>query len=124
MDDVSRWQLVGMALLATSTGAQLLGEGITRWLWAAVVAVASAGAVLAWRWRFRAVSPVPSVDDLYVSAATLVVVLGAFGAIVWLQIASTELFYVVAHGTLGGWFLVFLAERIARQSRAQTATGA
>lgn len=122
MENVSRWQLVGMFILLTSTGAQLLGEGVTTWLWAAAVAITSAGCVLLWR-QLQSAWSVPWVDELYASAIALVVVLLAFGGLVWLQIVNTDAFYIVAHGTLGGWFIVFIAERVDPVERIHNTAG-
>ncbi len=111
-----------MFILLTSTGAQLLGEGVTTWLWAAAVAITSAGCVLLWR-QLQSAWSVPWVDELYASAIALVVVLLAFGGLVWLQIVNTDAFYIVAHGTLGGWFIVFIAERVDPVERIHNTAG-
>ena len=68
--------------------------------------------------------PVPSVDDLYASAATLGAVLLGFGAIVLLLIVQTELYYAVAHGMVAGWVLVVVAEQSSLKARVQGVTGA
>jgi hypothetical protein len=60
---------------------------------------------------------VPSVEDLYASAAMLGVVILAFGAIVLFQITSPDLFRIVAHGTVLGWAVLLLADRVGRRRK-------
>ncbi len=117
MRDVSRWHLVWIFTMVTLTGANVLRDGVSAWLWAALVAIASAGAVLAWRVRLQSVLPVPPVDELYASAAMLGVVVLAFGGIVLFQIISPDLFRIVAHGIFLCWFVVLIADRVDQREK-------
>ncbi|WP_299272516.1 hypothetical protein [Halovenus sp.] len=112
MNNLMRLQLIGMALLLTATGAELLREGVTQLLWASVLAVGAAVCVLAWRWRLKAVLSVPSVDELYALAISLSVVLLVSGGMLWLRMVNAPLYHILAHGLLLGWFITLIAERI------------
>jgi len=119
MEDVSRWQLVGMALLWTLSGVQLLGAGVATWLWVGVVALCSTGGVLAWRWHLRDAWRTTSVGES-VSAAnsTGQVVLGLFFVgCLWLSFSYTVVFLTFATGLIAGYFVVFAAEWLDLRAR-------
>lgn len=126
MDDVSRWQLVGMVLLFASTGVQLVGEGVMPWLWMGVIAVGSAVVVLAWRWRLREVWVATSTGEAISTAvsATGPVVVGIIvvGSVL-LSFSYPLNFSMFAGGLLAGYFVVFTAEEIAFHRRVQSVAG-